>query len=136
MTNPVAMLRTITLDEVRSYEALLLWCPGCAEPWPGANQDERSGGLHMLPVGGDTGGRPTWSFDGNVERPTLSPSILTRLEHARRRVQGELRDVGLFVCHSFLRAGVWEFLTDSTHPLAGKHIPAVPLPDWVVKEQP
>ena len=32
-------------------------------------------------------------------------------------------------CHSFLRDGVWEFLPDSAHRLAGQHHPMVPLPD-------
>lgn len=130
--NPVAQLRSIS-DGTRgnSYQAIVLWCPGCEQP---AEDGEMHGGLHMLPVTG--AGRPTWSFDGNLEAPTLSPSILTRYEHARRRrvAGGELEDVGLFVCHSYLRAGVWEFLGDCTHELAGQRVPAVPLPDWVVRE--
>lgn len=31
------------------------------------------------------------------------------------------------VCHSFVRNGVIEFLSDCTHALKGQH---VPLPDW------
>lgn len=120
------------VDDPRGrYDALMLWCPGCEHYRDG--DPEPAGGLHMLPVSGDSSLRPTWQFDGNLDAPTLSPSILTRLEHARRHVDGELRDVGLFVCHSFLRAGVWEFLSDCTHALAGQRVPAVSLPDWAVK---
>ena len=36
-----------------------------------------------------------------------------------------------FRCHSFLRAGVWEFLSDSLHGLAGQHVPMPDLPDWL-----
>lgn len=31
-------------------------------------------------------------------------------------------------CHSYLRAGVWEYLTDCTHPLAGQRVPMVEWP--------
>lgn len=36
-------------------------------------------------------------------------------------------------CHSFIRNGVWEFLQDCAHPLAGQHVPMVPLPDWLCR---
>lgn len=57
-----------------------------------------------------------WSYDGNAESPTISPSILARWHEggAERR------------CHSFVRAGRIEFLGDCTHALAGQ---AVDLPD-------
>ncbi|QIM22963.1 hypothetical protein G7075_19995 [Phycicoccus sp. HDW14] len=96
-------------------------CPGCA----------RGGdvGLHMLPVGGDVPeGRARWDFDGDLETPTLSPSILTR--YTMHGTDGPRE----WVCHSFLRAGVFEFLTDSTHPFAGQQVPLPDLPDWAVRE--
>lgn len=34
-------------------------------------------------------------------------------------------------CHSFLRAGRWQFLGDSAHALAGQTVDMVPLPDWL-----
>lgn len=37
-------------------------------------------------------------------------------------------------CHSFLRSGRWEFLSDSAHRLAGQTVDMVPLPDWFVRE--
>lgn len=33
-----------------------------------------------------------------------------------------------YCCHSYLRNGVWEFLTDSTHALAGQTAPMAPWP--------
>lgn len=33
-------------------------------------------------------------------------------------------------CHSFLRDGVWDFLSDSAHALAGQQVPMIPIPDW------
>lgn len=33
-------------------------------------------------------------------------------------------------CHSFLTGGLWQFLDDCAHALAGQTVPMVPLPDW------
>lgn len=74
-----------------------MWCPGC------------KGTVRI---------DDTWDFDGNLEAPTFSPSLLTRWDGVER------------VCHSFIRNGHWEFLADSTHELAGQTVPMVPLPDW------
>lgn len=105
-----ALLRRVN-DHGHGYDALMFICPGCAE-WGGS-------GVHMLPVAGDTAGRPIWEWDGNLDAPTLSPSILTRVGEGR-------------VCHSFLRAGVFEFLGDSTHSLAGRQVPLPALHEWLV----
>lgn len=91
------------------YEALLFACPGCAELL-------QSDGLHRLPV--NTAEKaPSWTFDGDTDAPTLSPSILSSMGEGR-------------VCHSFLRNGVFEFLSDSTHSMAGQSIPMPDLPEW------
>lgn len=47
-----------------------------------------------------------WTWNGDVEKPTLKPSIRTRNNK--------------HVCHSFVTDGRIQFLTDSTHELAGK----------------
>lgn len=106
-----SMLRNVRDKEVE-YQALLFWCPGCAEAG--------GSGAHLLPVNTDKK-TPSWNFDGNTEKPTLNPSILS----------GKGTDK---ICHSFLRAGVFEYLSDSTHSMAGKHIELPDLPDWLVDE--
>lgn len=116
-TNPVALIRHVT-DGDLTYDALMFWCPGCEVITDG----HKVGGLHMLPVS-DAGGRPQWAWDGNLDSPTLEPSILSRTGPD-----------GGFVCHSFLRAGVFEFLGDCTHSLAGQHVPIPALPQWVLDE--
>jgi hypothetical protein len=108
-----AMLRTVN-DHGNRYEALMFVCPGCAE------QDGNTG-LHMLPVN-TTAKSPSWEWDRNLEAPTLSPSILTHGGVNTKR------------CHSFLRAGVFEFLSDCSHSMANSHVPLPDLPDWVVDE--
>jgi hypothetical protein len=101
---------------------LAFWCPGCDES-------------HHVRVGVE--GRPCWTFDGDVERPTFAPSVLvtgTQLmtddEHARL-MRGEHVEPRPMRCHSFVRAGHIEFLTDCTHALAGQtaDLPAWPAPD-------
>ena len=59
-----------------------------------------------------------WSFNGDVERPTVSPSILVT---ARDDKGNEISR-----CHSFIRDGMIEFCADSRHGLTGQ---TVPLPD-------
>lgn len=77
----------------------------------------------MLPVDTDQK-QPSWGWDDDFEKPTLTPSILTRT--------GPYENPS--ICHSFLREGVFEFLNDSTHSLAGTHVPIPDLPDWVISE--
>jgi hypothetical protein len=104
-------------------------CPGCRLH-------------HTLPV---QGAGTTWQFNGDVESPTLSPSILARggccyepdwHEQERRRHPGPEHcdkyhpdEDGIsfcHVCHSFVRDGQIEFLSDCTHALAGTTVPLTP----------
>lgn len=112
MTNPVAIVLQVTDGKLR-WDALVFVCPGCKE------EELDSSGLHMIPVNSLTK-TPAWEWDSNLEFPTLSPSILTR--------QGlDFK----FVCHSFLKAGVFQYLDDCTHSLKGLFVPMVPLEDWM-----
>ena len=51
-----------------------------------------------------------WEFNGDRDRPTFSPSILVAGSDPERR------------CHSFVRNGKIEFLSDCHHELAGKTV--------------
>ncbi len=55
---------------------------------------------------------PCWTFNGDMVRPTISPSL---------RVRGG-RHGNDFTCHSFVRDGSIEFLSDCSHELAGKTV--------------
>lgn len=81
-----------------------LWfeCPGCGLPH----------GVHFGPGPG-----PRWGWNGSVEAPTFTPSILAKWPE--RGVEK--------VCHSFVTDGRIQFLSDCTHALAGQ---TVPLADW------
>lgn len=91
------------------YEWVMTWCPGCDK-------------VHPFRISGRS---ETWEWDGNLEAPTFSPSYLT---------WSGPREQPLSRCHSFLRSGVWEFLGDSTHSLAGQSVPMVDLPEWLEKD--
>lgn len=119
--NPVTVARreVASLDEeprTHLRTSLLMWCPGCDY-------------LHRIitwQADGQTG--PVWDWDGNEETPTVSPSILV---HEIRKTDGTVYSP---TCHSFLRAGRWEFLGDSGHHLAGQTVDMVPVPDWLLAE--
>lgn len=100
-------------------------CPGCNE----------SHDIGVAP----SGGRPTWTYNGNPDAPTFTPSILvTSGHHCQGHVGPECwcsynrdhpDDVTFTcgICHSFVTDGRIQFLGDCTHALAGQ---TVPLPDW------
>ena len=77
---------------------------------------------------GAGGSKPCWTFNGNLDRPTFSPSMLvggvrdiTDDEIARIQA-GEHVEPTPRVCHSFVRDGRIEFLSDCTHELAGQSV--------------
>ncbi|WP_269494193.1 DUF6527 family protein [Acinetobacter baumannii] len=69
-------------------------CPGC-KCW------------HALHVGPQH--KIRWNFDGNLEKPTFSPSLMV---NAGERSQ----------CHSFISNGQIQFLADCHHSLAGQTV--------------
>jgi hypothetical protein len=86
---------------------LLFWCPGCA-------------GHHYFDQ--------RWTFSGDEGAPTFAPSLLVRGACGSANIGPSA------VCHSFVRSGQIEFLTDSTHPLAGQTVPMVDLDAVRVRE--
>lgn len=92
-------------------------CPGCSafkasEPDPTRAND----GTHGIP----TVGPNAWGFNGDVDRPTFTPSIL---QYEIKRHDGTVYAPR---CHSFVRDGRIEFSSDCGHALAGQ---TVDLPD-------
>ena len=95
-------------------------CPGCGE-------------AHTLNID-PSQGRPCWSFNGNADKPTISPSILAKSGHCAsgkapgncwcdyEQRMGKPAPFTCHVCHSFVRDGSIEFLSDCTHHLAGKTV--------------
>jgi Family of unknown function (DUF6527) len=89
---------------------LWFWCPGCQTN-------------HAVTVDGSRG----WSWNRSCEAPTITPSIAVTYpanpdaDEAFAEWRKERR------CHSFVTDGRIQFLSDSTHALAGQ---TVDLPEW------
>lgn len=98
------------------------WCPGC-------------NAAHQLRIEG----QHAWGFNGDGDRPTFTPSVLTwgkarfltDEESEVIRAGGKV-DVPDFRCHSFVTDGRIQFLSDCSHDLAGQ---TVDLPDFPTDEQ-
>lgn len=120
-------------------DAISFECPGC-------------GSTHLVTINGSrNASNATWGFDGNFDSPTITPSINASSEwddHSAltdedygpwvpsadgksrgREVKPSSRHKlvhHVYRCHSFVRAGMIQFLGDCTHKLANH---TVPLPD-------
>jgi len=62
----------------------------------------------------------TWTFNGNQEMPTITPSLLTRYTKTGEKTPYK-------VCHLFVTDGKIKYLGDSTHKLSGQTIDMVEL---------
>lgn len=92
-------------DQTGNRLGYLFRCPGCDRP-------------HPYRVTGPV----VWGFNGDMERPTFTPSLLV----FPTPVQGDGSQYQKR-CHLFLTDGQLQFCGDSDHALAGQ---TVPLPDW------
>lgn len=93
-----------------SHDRLSFICQGCGFP-------------HQVTIGQGDG--PRWDWNHDYVRPTFSPSILVSWEepsdnpaHFDDRTKDQRH-----ICHSFVRDGYIQYLTDCTHELAGQTLP-------------
>lgn len=77
------------------------WCPGCAM-------------YHWYPV-------PRWTFNGNTEKPTFTPSLLNTWTFGEKNEPRR--------CHLFVTDGRIVYCGDCTHALAGKTVDLMPEPE-------
>jgi hypothetical protein len=79
----------------------------------------RGGDVYVFHCPGCKGGHPVevphWTWNGSMDAPTFSPSLLCNPSYT------ELR------CHSFVKEGMIQFLPDCFHELAGQ---TVEIPAW------
>lgn len=120
--------------EVTGY---MIFCPACKQGHLFNTKPGNASG-----VGGH---KPTWTFNGDAEKPTFRASMLvqTGCKAQSHRPGGhcwctyaknnpdEPAPFECSVCHSFVTDGKIEFLGDCTHELAGQ---TVPLPDFDSQE--
>jgi len=120
---PVAEL---TQPDVNGDVLLLFHCPGC-----GMGHGPRVIGTRVAAL---------WEWNGDLVRPTLSPSIRVQwyqmsgegkamISRGESPADGECYPGRDMLCHSFVRNGRIEFLGDCTHHLAGQSVPLEPIDD-------
>lgn len=91
-------------------ECLMFWCPGCESPHT----------IHYGPGG--------WTWNGDADRPTFHPSLLSRGRDLDPNDETKIVDV---ICHMWVKDGIIQFLSDSNHKLAGQNVPVPEPPDWL-----
>lgn len=66
----------------------------------------------------------SWYFNGDLEKPTVSPSILVHWVRTKNDESGKVipNSGEAMTCHSFITNGNIRYLNDCTHELAGKSI--------------
>ena len=76
-------------------------------------------GKVILPVilHGTRDGTNCWSWNGNVELPTLKPSLLTE----------GVRENTKYKCHSWINDGNVRFLPDCSHEFVGQTVELLPV---------
>jgi len=112
----------------RTTDGYSYWCQGCEE-------------VHGVRTDGPNA---IWGFDGNLEAPTFTPSVLTMSGHyVSSHKPGDKCWCTFAVefptraatapkcsrCHTFIRGGMVQFLGDCTHALAGQTLPLPDLPE-------
>lgn len=90
-------------DTIEGQETTIgyaFFCPGCKQYHL----------IHVKPYKNPMGA--SWEFNGDVEKPTFSPSILRQTELIRRK----------FICHLYIRDGKIQYLGDCSHELKGQTV--------------
>lgn len=77
-------------------------CPGCGNAHP----------VHTITP---NAGGSVWGFNGDIDKPTISPSLLCNKDWPDSR------------CHSFIKDGKIQFLSDCWHSLKNQ---TVEIPEW------
>lgn len=99
-------------------------------------RNTKTGFIHYCPACDEahhyvTDGSRGWTFNGDVERPSFSPSMkITWGRFADPSYKAEPGEEDLSgICHYFLTNGELQFCSDSTHALSGKTVPLPELPE-------
>ena len=96
------------------------WCEGC----------QCAHGVWTDVPNSHTGAK--WSFNGDLIKPTVNPSLLVTYKHPKGYSNDNPAPIGFDVpyetdiCHSFIRDGIIQYLSDCTHNLAGQTIALKP----------
>lgn len=119
-------------------EGLHYWCQGCKS-------------AHTVKIKGEN----AWVWNGDVDRPVFTPSVLTTSGHyvpwhkpgddcwctyVREHPEDAEDGFACQRCHTHVgcqgaQPGEVIFLSDCTHALAGQVLPLPDLPDWMQEQK-
>lgn len=100
-----------------------IFCPGCYEESNLRHPDKpkvwMNSALHCFAA------PRVHQFNGDMDSPTLSPSLMCWYEYGEEKTR--------YCCHSFVKDGKMQFLSDCTHPLAGQTVDLLDVPEEHLK---
>lgn len=118
----------MSLVKLRENEQLSFMCPAC-ETW------------HTVHYGQSM--NPRWTWNGDLDKPTLSPSLLVQAIRSNLtddewkeydNLAAQCKDSQVLFdskfgvrCHSFVKDGSIQFLSDCTHAFANS---TLAIPNW------
>lgn len=112
----------IIRDDAGKFYGIRFICPGCAAALGAEVHGTVTLPVAWLPESIEESefvkGRPHWSFNGDLDRPTFGPSVLSKF----KQYMGQELPPKEHICHSYVRDGRIQFLPDSTHALAGQTV--------------
>lgn len=101
LTNGTPMTKIKLVSGTRGIYSF--FCPGC-------------GKYHTINTKDEGYKQPIWGFNGDVDKPTFTPSLAVL---SVTNIANEYREMR---CHSFIRDGKIQYLSDCDHALAGQTI--------------
>lgn len=118
-------------NDATGSRSAMFWCPGCAE-------------VHGVTVDRGNAAGPQWGWNGSLSSPTFTPSIQIKTGHYTgggcwceydKAHPDDKSGFTCGICHSFVRDGRIEFLSDCTHALAGTTVDIPLVTTWRGDEQ-
>lgn len=96
-------------EKVITGKRVWFWCPGC----------------DMHHAARVEGPEPRWGWNGSVDAPTFTPSLLVNGSAKPEELHPHTNS---HRCHSYVTDGKIRFLNDCTHGLRGQTVPLGELP--------
>lgn len=93
------MAKLQKLDTEKGQPDYQFWCEGCEC-------------YHGVWTTSANSNKAIWLFNGDMVKPTFNPSILVRFPYKDK----------MNICHSYVKEGKIQYLSDCTHKLASKTI--------------
>lgn len=95
---------------------LVYYCPGCQfDHWVEIRPADEKPEEHF---------HPSWVFNGDLQRPTLEPSVKIPVNYPEPHL-----DYERIQCHHYIRDGQFVYEDDCVHGFAGTTVDMIDLPE-------